>query len=109
MATFIPHAGSSRLVKTQNLSWTGTGVLQSTNFAPETWQIRVIAQTAGYIGVVNSTAEAQTPTTAATSGMYIAANTASGDYLTVTNGQILCYARTTTSTTAPMVNVCEFC
>jgi hypothetical protein len=108
MANFMPRAGSSRLLKTQNLNWTGSGTLQSTPFASETWQIRVIAQTAGYIGVVNSTAEAQTPTTAAGSGMYVAANTASGDYLTCSPGQFLCYASTTTSTVAPIVNVCEF-
>ena len=108
MANFIPHAGSSRLVKTQVLNWTGTGVLQSTAFASMTNQIRCIAQTAGYIGVVNSTAEAQTPTTAATSGMYIAANTASGDWLTCTQGQFLCYASTTTSTANPIVSVAEF-
>jgi hypothetical protein len=108
MANFIPHAGSSRLIKTQNLNWTGTGVLQSTTFASMTNQIRCIAQTAGYIAVVNSTAESITPTTAAGSGMLIAANTASGDYLTCNPGQFLCYASTTTSTVAPIVNVCEF-
>jgi hypothetical protein len=90
------------------LNWTGSGVLQSTTFASETFQIRVIAQTAGYVGVVNTTAEAQTPTTAATSGMFIAANTASGDYVQCTPGQILCYASTTTSTANPVVSVTEF-
>ena len=108
MATFYPKAGSGRINRTQILNWTGTGVLQSTNFASETFQVRVIAQTAGYVGVVNTTAEAQTPTTAATSGMFIAANTASGDYLTVNPGQILCYASTTTSTGSPVVSVAEF-
>jgi hypothetical protein len=107
MASFYPKAGSGRINKTQVLNWTGSGVLQSTNFASETFQIRVIAQTAGYVGVVNTTAEAQTPTTAALSGMFIAANTASGDLVTVTPGQILCYASTTTSTTAPIVSVTE--
>jgi hypothetical protein len=108
MATFRPVTSSSRLLKTQVLNWTGSGTLQSTNFTAETFQIRVIAQTAGYVGVVNSTAEAQTPTTAAGSGMFIASNTASGDYLTVTPGQILCYASTTTSTGSPIVSVAEF-
>ena len=108
MATYLPKTSSSRLNVTQILNWTGTGVAKSSAFASETFQIRVIAQTAGYIGVVNTTAEAQTPTTAAGSGMFVAANTASGDYLTVTPGQILCYASTTTSTGSPIVSVAEF-
>jgi hypothetical protein len=81
LGNYFPKAASSRLIKGQILNWTGTGTLQSTNFTSQTYQVRVIAQTAGYVGVVNSTAEAQTPTTAANAGMYIAANTASGDFL----------------------------
>lgn len=98
---------SSRLIKGQILNWTGTGTALSTNFTAETYQVRVIAQTAGYVGVFNSTSDAVVPTTAAGSGMYIAANTASGDYLTVNPGQILGYASTTTSTGAPIVSVAE--
>jgi hypothetical protein len=109
MANFMPHAGSSRLFRAQNLNWTGSGTLQSTPFSAQTFQCRVIAQTSGYIAVVNSTAESITPTTAATSGMLIAANTASGDYLSCNPGQFLVYSSTTTSTTAPIVSVAEFC
>jgi hypothetical protein len=107
MASFWPAAGASRLIRTQILNWSGSGVSVSTGFGPETFQIRVIAQTAGYVAVINTTAEGITPTTAAASGMFIAANTASGDYLKCTPGQILAYASTTTSTAAPIVSVAE--
>jgi len=39
---------SSRVIKTQTLSWTGSGTVVSTNFTPQTYQIRISTQVTGY-------------------------------------------------------------
>jgi hypothetical protein len=44
---------ASRLNKQQSLTWTGSGMLVSTNFANETFQIRVSSQLAGWGWVDN--------------------------------------------------------
>jgi hypothetical protein len=41
---FFGKQPSSRLIKAQNLLWTGTGTLVSTPLASETFQVRIIAQ-----------------------------------------------------------------
>jgi hypothetical protein len=69
--------------------------------------VRIIAQTAGYVAVVSSTADSMVPTTAGATGMYIAANTANGDFLTCSPSQLVCYASTSTSTLAPGFSVAE--
>jgi hypothetical protein len=107
MTSFLPKAGSSRLIKAQNLRWTGTGTLVSTPLASETFQVRIIAQTAGYVAVVSSTADSMVPTTAGLTGMYISANTANGDFLTTSPSMLVCYASTSTSTTNPGVSIGE--
>jgi hypothetical protein len=87
--------GSSRILRGQVLQWAGSGTTVSTTFLPMTLQIRVISQINGYIAVDNTGTSISTSNFSG--GTFIAANTASGDYFTVTPGQILEFTSTTTS------------
>jgi hypothetical protein len=47
MAIMWDKQPASRFIKYQNLSWAGSGVVLSTGFASQTYQIRVASQVAG--------------------------------------------------------------
>jgi hypothetical protein len=96
--------GSSRISKAQILSWPGSGTVVSTNFQSQTYQVRVISQINGYVAIDNTGTLITTSTFAG--GTYIAANTANGDYFTVTPGQVLEFTSTTT-TSGNLVSVAE--
>ena len=104
MATYFDKQPASRIIKVQNLAWTGTGTLVSTNFATETWQIRVCCQTAGWFAIDNL---GTVPTTVGGVGTLIPASVAGGEYFTVTPGMIFSFSSTTTSTGSPWVNIAE--
>ena len=109
MGSFFDKQHSSRLGKAQGVTWAGTGTGFSTNFGPETWQIRVVTQTAGYVAVVATTADTSIPTTAVSTSVVAALLPANlPEYFTVNPGMILAFASTTTSTVpTPIVNVVE--
>jgi hypothetical protein len=90
-------AGSSRIIVSQPLTWTGSGTIASTNFSPQTYQVRVISQIPAWISIDGSTASLSSTTTMA-GGTYLAANTASGDFFAVNPGQLLVLTSTATST-----------
>ena len=98
---------SSRIIKAQNLTWTGGGTIVSTTFLNETFQVRVISPVPGWIAIDSVGGSSTVPTTAGGGGTFIAANTANGDYFTVTGGQILSFSSTSTSTTSPFISVTE--
>jgi len=105
---YYGKATASRIIKAQVLAWAGTGTSQSTTFATETNQVRVISQINGWISIDNSGTAITTASNAFTGGVYIAANTANGDYFTVTPGQILTFTSSTTGTTgSDIVSVAE--
>ena len=95
---------SSKILAGQPLTWNQNGTIFSTNFGPQTYQVRVISQINGWLSFMQSTASsfstttylstAGGPTPAAT---FVAANTANGDYFTVSPGQIMQFTSTTTS------------
>jgi hypothetical protein len=93
MSNYYGKQPSSRLNKAQTLTWTGTGTLVSTNFANETFQIRITSQLAGWIAIDNL---GTVPTTAGGNGSYFPA-TATPEYFTVTPGQLFSFSSTTTS------------
>lgn len=86
---------SSRILRGQILQWAGSGTVVSTTFLPGTLQVRVISQINGYVAIDNTGTSISTSNFSA--GTFIAANTANGDYFTVTPGQILEFTSTTTS------------
>jgi hypothetical protein len=107
MSNYWGKQPSSRLLKAQNINWAGTGTSFSTSFLPQTNQIRVISQVAGYISIVPTTADGTIATTAQV-GTFIPVNTAAAEYFTVTPGMLFSFASTTTSTLpVAAVNVTE--
>ena len=86
---------SSRILRAQILQWPGSGTVVSTNFSAQTYQVRVISQISGYVAIDNTGTLITTTTFA--NGTYIAANTANGDYFTVTPGEMLEFTSTSTS------------
>ncbi len=95
---------ASRIQRGQILQWTGSGTVVSTTFLPQTYQVRVISQINGYVAIDNTGTLMSTSTFAG--GTFIAANTANGDYFTVTPGQILEFTSTTT-TSGGLVSVSD--
>lgn len=97
--SYIDKAPASRLLKGQALGpYTGSGTLISTTFTAQTRHIRVISQNNGWI--VNEPAATQgtvMSTSTFVGGMFIAANTANGDYIAVNPGEVLTFTSTTTS------------
>src|SRR5215469_10778692 len=95
MTNFIKQPGS-RIIANQNLNWTGTGTIASTNFSPQTYQIRVASQISGWFSIDATTVAG--PTTAGGVGAFVPAATGQAEYFAVTPGQILLWASTSTST-----------
>jgi hypothetical protein len=93
MTSFFPKQSASRFLKNQLLNYTGSGTLLTTPFTSQTYQVRVLSQVAGWCSIDNTTGAVSS----STGGPLIAANTAAGDYFTVTPGQAFCFASTTTA------------
>jgi hypothetical protein len=96
MATMWDKAPASRLIKYQNLSWTGTGVAVSTGFASQTFQIRVVSQVAGAIAVDVTGVSSTVVSTAGGGGAYLPASIVP-EYITVSPSEILSFSSTSTS------------
>src|SRR5947208_1411115 len=93
---------SSRPGKYQVLAYAGGGAsVPSTNFANETWQIRVVSEVQGWLVIGDGTSVSRT---AQSGSMKINANT-DEEYLTVTPGQMAAFNSTSTST--GMVSITE--
>ena len=93
---------SSRILRGQALAWAGTATSDSTPFLPGTLQIRVISQINGWVSIGTTMS-----TATFAGGTFIAANTANGDYFTVTPGQILTFTSSTTGTTGTIISCSE--
>lgn len=94
MTNFIVKQQASRIVKMQNIQWTGTGTVVSTNFASGTQHIRVCSQLAGWMAIDNL---GTVPTTAGGLGAFLPNSTVGGEYFTCTPGEIFSFSSTTTS------------
>ena len=96
MGRFFDKQPASRLIKQQNLAWTGTGTVVSTLFAGETFQVRLCSQVAGWFNI-DVTGQSSTPTTAGGIGYFIPASTVGGEYFQSVPSQILSFSSTSTS------------
>ena len=88
-------AGSSKIINAQVIQLSRVAV-NSSPFSSQTYQIRVISPIATRISIGTSTTSAAVQ---AAGSVFLAANTASGDFFTVTPGQtISCISLSTAST-----------
>jgi hypothetical protein len=104
MGANFAKQGSSRVIVGQPLTWAGSGTVATTNFSPQTYQLRIISQIPAWISINGSTTIASTTTLAGLT--FIAANTASGDYFACNPGQILVLT-STSATTGIVISVSE--
>jgi hypothetical protein len=99
---FFSKQHSSRPIKYQVLAYAGGGSsVPSTNFASETWQIRVASEVQGWLVIGDGTAVS---CTAQSSSMKIAANV-DPEFITVSPSQMAAFNSTSTST--GMVSITE--
>jgi hypothetical protein len=102
MATYFSKQPSSRPIKYQVLAYAGGGTsVPSTNFASETWQIRVVSEVQGWLTIGDGTSVS---CTAQSGSMKINANT-DEEYLTVSPSQMAAFNSTSTAT--GMVSIVE--
>ena len=96
---------SSRYLLGQALQYGGTSSVPSTNFSPETFQIRVTSNIAGWLAFgPGSTYGTTLAATAQSSGIYIAANVAP-EFIAVVPGTMVAFI--STSTSSGCVSICE--
>ena len=90
---------SSRVISNQALQYTSANAsVPSTNFGPETWQIRVISQLAGYLAFGVGTATGTTLVAIAqSSSILIPASAVGGEYFAVTPGMMVAFISSSTS------------
>jgi hypothetical protein len=93
MASFYPAAAASRLGRTSQLNWAGSGTLVTTPMGPETFHVRILSQIAGFVAIDNL----GTVVSSAGGGALIAAQTAAGDFFKCVPGQLVSFSSSSTS------------
>jgi hypothetical protein len=89
---------SSRPVKIQELDYTGSGTLATTNLLPQAYQVRVASDVRGYLSFGSTL---PTSTSRDTATVEIFANTS--EYYTTTPGQVLSFASSSTSSGSVLI------
>jgi len=102
MTNFVSKQPSSRPIKYQVLAYTGNATsVPSTNFGPETWQIRVVSEVQGWLVIGDGSAVS---CTAQSGSAKINANT-DEEFWSVSPSQMCAFNSTSTST--GMVSITE--
>src|SRR6516165_4726642 len=97
-------ATSSKIVNAQVIQLSSAVAVNSSPFTAQTYQIRVISPIATWISIGTSTTSAAVQ---AAGNVFLAANTASGDYFTVTPGQTISCISAGSSGSTGTVSVAE--
>jgi hypothetical protein len=100
VTNFIGKQPSSRVIKGQELDYTGSGTLTTTNLSAQTYQVRINSDVRGYV-VFGSTSP--TTTSRDTSFAEIFPNLI-GEYFTVTPGQLISFSSTSTSSGSVLIS-----
>jgi hypothetical protein len=103
MGTYFDRQPSSRVIKTQTLSYTGSGTVVSTNFAAQTFQVRLITQVTGY-GELDNLGTIITTATRDSVGFDLYTGQPP-EFFTVTPGML--FAFSSTSTSSGTINLAE--
>ena len=110
MSSGFDKQPASRPITYQNITYTGgaspSTTVYSAKFGVATQQVRVFSSLAGWCSIDQSTLTVATATQSAATvgstnipgtGMFIPASTVTGEYFTVTPGQLFTFASTSTS------------
>jgi hypothetical protein len=109
MSNYFGKTLASRILKAQNLAWSGSGTSVTTNFSAQTYEVRVISQINGYIAIEPAATQGTVMSTGSgfQGGTFIAANTASGDFFACVPGMVLTFTSSTTTTGSSIISVSE--
>ena len=103
MGFYFDKQPSCRVIKTQTIAYTGAGTAVSTNFTPQTYQLRISTQVTGY-GSIDNLGTAITTATRDAVGFDLYTGQPP-EYLTCTPGQL--FAFSSSSTSSGTINICE--
>jgi hypothetical protein len=93
---------SSLPIKINELDWTGSGTLATTNMGPFTVQIRVVSDIRGYLAFGSTSPTSSSRDTAT---VEIMPNNV-GEYFTVRSGMVLGWSSTSTSSGSILITEC---
>jgi hypothetical protein len=100
MANYWGKAPSSRVIKGQELDWTGSGTLVTTNLSAQTLQVRVASDVRGYLNF------ASTSISSSSRGVSFAEifSNLTGEYFTVGAGSVIAWSSTSTSSGSILIS-----
>ena len=100
MPNFWGKAPSSRVIKGQEVDWTGSGTLVTTNLTPETFQIRVATDVRGYLSFASTSISSSNR-----DGSFaeIFPNL-QGEYFTVAAGSVIAFSSSSTSSGSVLIS-----
>jgi hypothetical protein len=99
VSNFWPKQRSSRPIRLQELDYTGSGTLVTTNVGSQIYQVRVVSDVRGYLAF-GSTSPTTTSRDTATVEIF---PSLVGEYFTVTPNQILAWSSTSTSSGSVLI------
>jgi hypothetical protein len=103
MGNYWSKQASSKIINAQVVQLSSAVAVNSSPFGSQTYQIRVISPVAAWLQIGTSTVTASVGTAG---NVFIAANTASGDFFSVTPGQTISLISLSSASTGT-VSVCE--
>lgn len=98
MSNYWGKQRSSRPVRLQELDWTGSGTLVTTNLSPQTFQVRIASDVRGYCAFGSTS---PTSSNRDTSSVEIFANTA--EYFTSRPGELISFSSSSTSSGSVLI------
>ena len=100
MANYWGKQPSSRVIKGQELDWTGSGTLVTTNLGAQTLQIRVASDVRGYLSFATTSISSSS-----CNGSFaeIMPNV-QGEYFTCAPGQVIAFSSTSTSSGSVLIS-----
>jgi hypothetical protein len=102
MSNFWSKAPSSRVVKGQELDWTGSGTLVTTNLSAGVNQIRVVSDVRGYLSFQSTSISSSNR-----DGSYaeIMPNVG-GEYFTCAQNSVIAWSSSSTSSGSVLISEC---
>jgi hypothetical protein len=100
MANYWGKQNASRVVRSQQMDWTGSGTVASTTFTGQTVQIRAVSDVKGYLSF------ASTGISSSSRGGSAAEISAGqvGEYFTVSPGGVVAWSSTSTSSGSVLIS-----
>jgi hypothetical protein len=100
MSNYWGKAPSSRVIKGQELDWTGSGTLVTTTLTAQTLQVRVASDVRGYVSFASTSISSS-----ARGGSFaeIMPNVV-GEYFTVAAGSVIAWSSTSTSSGSILIS-----